>query len=728
MKEPFQQLNGDASKSAKKLEDTKKIIRSLLLSTKYGLTVNELCSEYDLIACGELPFRELGYSNPMDFIRSMRDVVRTSYQPGGACLLRGIADESTAHISALVRGQKSTGSRNTKLHKPVQVPKKKAPPQQPRRHVSHFIQSNIYDFMQKYQNGIAFDQFDDTYFRRYAKRLNPQLQGYTSIRGLLEACTDIVRLEDTSKGTYVYPVKTSGAHNRFSMKVVPYMSTTSQFLDDNKFVNSNRTKPKIEVPEALKKEILSVLLKRENGVFAARFPFEYKAMYKKELNVQSVGFTSVVELMAEIPDIAKVTRPTEKGDFILTVSETKAPISARKKEETVDYTTKSPGSIGDHIEICVSVIVNPTLFYVQLCNGLDDLYDLMDAMTNFYAANYKDFHLPPQSIVEDQACAAIYEEQWYRALIAEVISDTQVKVYYVDYGNDANVESSTLCILKQEYSKLPCQAFKAKMNDVEPSVEDEFSAEAVQHFFDLTCDQELGAVIVENEPFLCLDIYDKDNNNISKIFNEQPDYFEEDEKAALVHPLDEQCYPDPYNNISEQPVKLRTQSPSFSYFNNVSSSELVKVVNISDTCRLHLLRYENTPYVLSSEISALFWDTDILRQMLREHKPLFDALSNHQIQGTLDGKVKDIESIYELTALPKICSFFEPIHSDTKLVVLKEIKFWSQCVFDEQYWGGCCDEEMTEVMLLSLHAKYFMKKRLYQLIFIYEHTAHTVVE
>ena len=169
----------------------------------------------------------------------------------------------------------------------------------------------------------------------------------------------------------------------------------------------------------------------------------------------------------------------------------------------------------------------------------------------------------------------------------------------------------------------------------------------------------------------------------------------------------------------------------------------MKVVNISDTCRLHLLRYENTPYVLSSEISALFWDTDILRQMLhqqghhdlrsqylllREHKPLFDALSNHQIQGTLDGKVKDIESIYELTALPKISSFFEPIHSDTKLVVLKEIKFWSQCVFDEQYWGGCCDEEMTEVMLLSLHAKYFMKKRLYQLIFIYEHTAHTVVE
>ena len=50
-------------------------------------------------------------------------------------------------------------------------------------------------------------------------------------------------------------------------------------------------------------------------------------MYKKEFDLQSDGFTSEVELMTDIQDIANATLPREKEDFVLTVSETKVSIS-----------------------------------------------------------------------------------------------------------------------------------------------------------------------------------------------------------------------------------------------------------------------------------------------------------------------------------------------------------------------------------------------------------------
>ena len=317
--------------------------------------------------------------------------------------------------------KKSTGRRKPAgLSKTVQ-PKKKVQRQPQHRQISHFIQCKIYDFMLKYTKGIPLDQFDSAYNRKFNQRLVPQLQGFTSMRGLLEACVDIVKVQDG----HVYPVQTNGAHNRYSTKTTPYLTTTSQFLNDNKVLNPVGQK-KTEIPSDLKNQILSVLLKRSNGIFAARFPFEYKALHKKEFDVQSLGFTSVVELMAEIPDIVKVTRPTERGDFVLVVSEVKAPPSPKKPEQPIEYITKNPGTCGDKVTICVSFIIDPSLFYVQLCSGLDDLYDLMEAMTTDYETNHKEAPLPPQSLVENQTCAALYEDQWYRAVIAEVLSDTKV--------------------------------------------------------------------------------------------------------------------------------------------------------------------------------------------------------------------------------------------------------------------------------------------------------------
>ena len=305
-------------------------------------------------------------------------------------------------------------------------------------------------------------------------------------------------------------------------------------------------------------------------------------------------------------------------------------------------------------------------------------------------------------------------------------------MYYVDYGNTATVDSSTLCVLKREYSKLPCQAYKATLNNVEALGEEGFTKEVVEKFFSLAGDVELSAVIVGSEPFLCLDLRNPEGDDISQLL------IAEEERVSLLEQTEE-CEEEEGVCVSPEydmrPSRLGIDHDT-SYYNTVPSEELVRCLKINDEgCELHVIRYENTPYVLSSEISALFWDTDILRQMLqqgghhdiqskfllqREHKPLFDALSKYTIHGTIDGKTREIESIYELSVLPEICSFFDPIHREVGCVVLEEMRFWSECLYNEMYWGGVVDTNISEEAFLELQIKFLLKRRLYHIIFLKE--------
>ena len=70
-------------------EKVKKIIRSLLLSAKHGLTVNELCTEYHTVDFKPLPYKELGYSSSIEMVKDMPDVVKPVFYPGGVMILKG---------------------------------------------------------------------------------------------------------------------------------------------------------------------------------------------------------------------------------------------------------------------------------------------------------------------------------------------------------------------------------------------------------------------------------------------------------------------------------------------------------------------------------------------------------------------------------------------------------------------------------------------------------------
>ncbi|XP_040000863.1 tudor domain-containing protein 7A isoform X3 [Xiphias gladius] len=88
-------------------ESIKKMLRSVLQSSKAGVSVTSLQSEYRSL-CGEsIPLKRLGYSKLEDYLRSVPSVVRLEHRMGELKCFAAVCQE-TAHIAELVAKQKSS--------------------------------------------------------------------------------------------------------------------------------------------------------------------------------------------------------------------------------------------------------------------------------------------------------------------------------------------------------------------------------------------------------------------------------------------------------------------------------------------------------------------------------------------------------------------------------------------------------------------------------------------
>ncbi|XP_029020138.1 tudor domain-containing protein 7A isoform X2 [Betta splendens] len=88
-------------------ESIKKMLRSVLQSSKTGVSIARLQSDYQLL-CGEIiPLKKLGFVKLEDYLRSIPSVVRLEYQMGDVKCFAAVCKE-TAHIAELVAKQKSS--------------------------------------------------------------------------------------------------------------------------------------------------------------------------------------------------------------------------------------------------------------------------------------------------------------------------------------------------------------------------------------------------------------------------------------------------------------------------------------------------------------------------------------------------------------------------------------------------------------------------------------------
>uniref|UniRef100_A0A286XQ21 HTH OST-type domain-containing protein n=1 Tax=Cavia porcellus TaxID=10141 RepID=A0A286XQ21_CAVPO len=95
----------------------KKEIRSLLISTKDGLTPHQLEKEYLLMVGNRLPLRILGYRSTMELVLDMPEVVNVCPCGDGTVILKAIPDESTKGMASLVAKQRSNHKGQNSMQK-----------------------------------------------------------------------------------------------------------------------------------------------------------------------------------------------------------------------------------------------------------------------------------------------------------------------------------------------------------------------------------------------------------------------------------------------------------------------------------------------------------------------------------------------------------------------------------------------------------------------------------
>lgn len=114
------------------LDNVKKLVRSILISSKDGVAVDALANDYFSVCNEPLPFKKLKFPT----VSALMDAIDVAYirrDTRGVLRYYAKADETTEHILRLVRNQKSTRKTATTVPRHVNAPLGNSNPMQSRR-------------------------------------------------------------------------------------------------------------------------------------------------------------------------------------------------------------------------------------------------------------------------------------------------------------------------------------------------------------------------------------------------------------------------------------------------------------------------------------------------------------------------------------------------------------------------------------------------------------------
>ncbi|XP_022900396.1 tudor and KH domain-containing protein homolog [Onthophagus taurus] len=153
----------------------------------------------------------------------------------------------------------------------------------------------------------------------------------------------------------------------------------------------------------------------------------------------------------------------------------------------VERISPLPGQPDSQFDVYVSAMIDPSHFWVQLVSPkATELDQLVEDMTEYYSKkDNRDFHILDNLQPGDLVAALFkYDNKWYRAEVLK-IHNSQVELYYVDYGDTDTTECSDAYELRTDFLQLHFQAIECYLGRVEPT-EGSWSEEAVDKFEEWT--------------------------------------------------------------------------------------------------------------------------------------------------------------------------------------------------------------------------------------------------
>ncbi|KAM8815245.1 tudor domain-containing protein 5 [Rhynchonycteris naso] len=363
-------------------ECLRKEIRSLLISTKDGLTPQQLEKEYLLMVGSHLPLRILGYRSTMELVLDMPGVVSVYTCRDGTVILRAIPDESTKGIASLVAKQRSSH----KVRNPVQkgkvsvcsepgfhrrIPYRgRVPPVLPA-----VVKSELKDLLAL--SPVLLSDFEKAFAKRFGRPFQYMQYGFLSMFEVLNAASDVISVEQTRAGsllmlkksiseekqrgwpagkifTQPFRVKQEGlnppvakAHfsrptsNTEPLKQILDMEKTSKFdvvetsrLNHTPKLNQLENTFKSVIAQVgpggtinpeLKHKIKFVVSKFPEGLLISQLLREFEVIFKEQLSPKKLGFLNVIELVGALSDILHVEFREGEQDLLVFDADMKPP-------------------------------------------------------------------------------------------------------------------------------------------------------------------------------------------------------------------------------------------------------------------------------------------------------------------------------------------------------------------------------------------------------------------
>uniref|UniRef100_A0A667WL59 Tudor domain containing 7 a n=1 Tax=Myripristis murdjan TaxID=586833 RepID=A0A667WL59_9TELE len=475
-------------------ESIKKMLRSVLQSSKGGVSVTRLQSDY-MSLCGEgIPVRKLGYTTLEEYLRSIPSVVRMEYRMGQLTCFAAVCKE-TAHIAELVAKQRTSKKpghsqlvncrmrpkpsnpymRNVKprssLRQPSLGSSSSWPMNRPRPHVSYGVQCGVYDqeqiqgrltqLLTKYCSGLWLSKLPGVYKDMFNQHL------------------DVQALTDLAKWTSICSVEKASGTNRTDCLVYPPLPPKPFPVSTTSTSNTTAGSPTIPSTVTTPKISSELLSKYSNGLWVHALPKLFMDTYKTPFPEH------ILDNLHLLLDICNVEHPLpDKKKAILyksnmpdmgsnTVSQESQPCRSLPSGVKVLSSVVPPLLVlpsDQYPSVLVTDALNSNTVTVRYVgeNYSNAQEAMEDAMCSFYSQSSVD-HQRLHSPAIGQLAAVRGEEgdELARVQIIDVMTSNKVKVYYVDYGFSAETSLTSLLELHQNFLSLPFQATSVRLAGLE---------------------------------------------------------------------------------------------------------------------------------------------------------------------------------------------------------------------------------------------------------------------